>query len=163
MEHKYKNPTFWLWKNIVWYSTGFDPRPFTIPYLCQWHASSLWWWIVSVVWLTDERRFALFPARTIVRDPHIRESPTRREQDLNLRRTFLSFRIVPILTNSLHFDWSGKISDLIIRSICLHVLWTMDVSFWQLLFKEHRRATAFVSLKTYLVTHDCTDMPKYSF
>ena len=41
-----------------------------------------------VVWLTDERRLALFPAGTIVRDPHHRESPTRREQGLNLRRTW---------------------------------------------------------------------------
>ena len=39
------------------------------------------------LWLTDERRLALFPAGTIVRDPHHRESPTRRNQDLNLRRT----------------------------------------------------------------------------
>ena len=38
------------------------------------------------VWLTDERRLALFPAGTIVRDPHHRESLTRRKQDLNLRR-----------------------------------------------------------------------------
>ena len=29
-----------------------------------------------VVWLTDERRLALFPAGTIVRDPHHCESPT---------------------------------------------------------------------------------------
>ena len=36
-----------------------------------------------VVWLTDERRLALFPAGTIVRDPHHLESPTHREQDLN--------------------------------------------------------------------------------
>ena len=40
-----------------------------------------------VVWLTDERRLTLFPARTIVRDPHHRESLTHREQGLNLRRT----------------------------------------------------------------------------
>ena len=40
-----------------------------------------------VVWLTNERRLALFPARTMVRDPHHCESPTRCEQDLNLRRT----------------------------------------------------------------------------
>ena len=46
-----------------------------------------WWWIVFVVWLTDERRLALFPAGTIVRDSHHLESPTRREQDLNLHRT----------------------------------------------------------------------------
>ena len=40
-----------------------------------------------VVWLTDERRLALFPDGTIVRDPHHRESPTRREQGLNQCRT----------------------------------------------------------------------------
>ena len=33
-----------------------------------------------MVWLTDERRLALFPAEAIIRDPHHRESPTRREQ-----------------------------------------------------------------------------------
>ena len=33
-----------------------------------------------MVWWTDERRLALFSAGTIVRDPHHRESPTRREQ-----------------------------------------------------------------------------------
>ena len=43
--------------------------------------------IVFEVWLTDERCLALFPAGTIIRDPHHRESPTRREQSLNLRRT----------------------------------------------------------------------------
>ena len=32
---------------------------------------------------------ALFPAGTIVRDPHHRESPTRREQGLNLRRIWV--------------------------------------------------------------------------
>ena len=37
--------------------------------------------------LTNERRLALFPAGTIVSDPHHCESPTRREQNLNLRRT----------------------------------------------------------------------------
>ena len=39
-----------------------------------------------VVWLTEERRLALFPTGTIVRDPHHLKSPTRHEQDLNLRR-----------------------------------------------------------------------------
>ena len=33
---------------------------------------------VFVAWLTDERRLALFPAGTIVKDPHHRESLTRR-------------------------------------------------------------------------------------
>ena len=42
---------------------------------------------VFVVWLTDERRLALFPAGIIVRDPHHRESPTSHEQGSNLRRT----------------------------------------------------------------------------
>ena len=41
----------------------------------------------SVVWFTDERRVALFPAGIIVRDPHHCESPTRREQDMNLCTT----------------------------------------------------------------------------
>ena len=40
-----------------------------------------------VVWLTDERRLALFPAGTIIRDPHHFESPTRHGQGLNLCRT----------------------------------------------------------------------------
>ena len=40
-----------------------------------------------VVWLTDERRLTFLPAGTDVRDPHHRESPTRYEQDLNLRGT----------------------------------------------------------------------------
>ena len=35
-----------------------------------------WWWIIFVVWLTDESRFALFPGKIIVRDPHHRESLT---------------------------------------------------------------------------------------
>ena len=39
--------------------------------------------------LTDERHLALFPARTIVRDPHHRESPTRHEQELSLHRTWV--------------------------------------------------------------------------
>ena len=50
---------------------------------------NLWWWIVFVVWLTCERRLALFPAGSIDRDPYHRESFTRREQDLNLRTTLV--------------------------------------------------------------------------
>ena len=37
-----------------------------------------------VVWFTDERRSALFPAGALVRDPHHFEPPTRREQGLDL-------------------------------------------------------------------------------
>ena len=51
-----------------------------------------WWWIVFVVWLIDERRLALFPVGTIVRDLHHLESPTCSQQDLNLCRT--QFRLV---------------------------------------------------------------------
>ena len=47
-----------------------------------------WWGIVFLVSLTDEMQLALFPADTIVRDPNHRESPTRPEQDLNLRITW---------------------------------------------------------------------------
>ena len=37
--------------------------------------------------MVDQRKaFSLFPAGTVVRDPHRRESPTRHEQGLNLRR-----------------------------------------------------------------------------
>ena len=36
-----------------------------------------------MVWLIDESRLALLPARVIVRDPHHRESPACREQDVN--------------------------------------------------------------------------------
>ena len=43
--------------------------------------------IFFVVWLTNKKRLAFFPAGTTVRDPHHGESPTRRQQDLNLRRT----------------------------------------------------------------------------
>ena len=54
------------------------------------NAEDEWWrWIVFVVWLTDEKRLALFPAGTIVRDSHHCESPRLREQGLNLRRTWV--------------------------------------------------------------------------
>ena len=38
------------------------------------------------VWLTAERRLALFPAGSIVRDPNHHKSPTHREQGLKLRK-----------------------------------------------------------------------------
>ena len=47
------------------------------------------WWIVFVEWLTDERRLALFPTGTIVKDPHHLQSPTQREQDLSLHKTWV--------------------------------------------------------------------------
>ena len=36
-----------------------------------------------------QKEFSFIPAGTIARDPHYRESPTFREQDLNLRRTWI--------------------------------------------------------------------------
>ena len=56
-----------------------------------------------VVWLTEERRLAILTARTIVRDPHHRESPKRHEQDLNLRRTWLSCRSIKLCSSYNHF------------------------------------------------------------
>ena len=44
------------------------------------------WWIIFVVWLTNERCLALVPAGTIVRDPHHRKSLTHHKQGLNLHR-----------------------------------------------------------------------------
>ena len=35
-----------------------------------------------MVWFTDERHLILFPAGTIVRDPHHRKFPTSHEQGL---------------------------------------------------------------------------------
>ena len=40
-----------------------------------------------VLWQTDEGRLALFPAGTIVRDPHHQESATWGKQSLNMRKT----------------------------------------------------------------------------
>ena len=55
--------------------------------ICIWNI--WWWWTVFVVWMTNQRRLALFPAGIIVRDPHHRESPTRSEQGLSLSRTWV--------------------------------------------------------------------------
>ena len=41
-----------------------------------------------------QRNLALFPAPAINKDPHHHESPTRRKQNLNLRKTW-----VPALLN----------------------------------------------------------------
>ena len=48
-------------------------------------------------------RLALFPAGTIVRDPHHRESPTRREQGLNLRRTEFRFSWMKLCSSDNHY------------------------------------------------------------
>ena len=66
------------WKILLWVSPWW--------WLWWWW---WWWWIVFVVWFPDERWLALFPAGTIVRDPHHHEPQTRREQGLNLRRIWV--------------------------------------------------------------------------
>ena len=38
-------------------------------------------------WLTEERRYTLFSAGTMVDGSHHQKPPTRQEKDLNLRRT----------------------------------------------------------------------------
>ena len=54
--------------------------------------------------MVDRRKaFSFIPARTIVTDPHHRESPTRREQGLNLR----GIQFQPSLNELVHFLWFG--------------------------------------------------------
>ena len=72
------------------------PISLFIQKICRWcvipddHQNVMMMIIFFVVWLTDQRRLALFPARTIVRDPHHCESPTRREfKKENLMQTSL--------------------------------------------------------------------------
>ena len=63
-----------------------------------------WWswrlWIVFVLWLTNERHLALFPAGTIVRNPHYRESLTQREQCLKLHRTWVEWSCAVVITTT---------------------------------------------------------------
>ena len=73
-----------------------------------------WWWIVFVVWLTDERRLALFPAGTIVRDPHYRACPTLRAgfesaQNLSLGLFEWSYAVVITTTPRRHCSNQMKI------------------------------------------------------
>ena len=50
-----------------------------------------------VVCLTNKKRLAFFPARTIVRDSHHRRSLTRRKRNLNLRRTWVQVLLSEVL------------------------------------------------------------------
>ena len=73
-----------------------------------------WWWIAFVVWLTDQKRLALFPAGTIVRDPHYRESPTHREQGLNLAEPEFRLSGMKLWSSDKHYttapwNWNGRI------------------------------------------------------
>ena len=54
------------------------------------------WWIVFVIWLTDERHLALFPAETIIRDPH-HQNLTISNTPLNLCRTWVQAVLFPLI------------------------------------------------------------------
>ena len=59
------------WKNLLTSSSWFYRRflitlELIVQTFCKWW---WWWWFIFMVWLTGERRLALFPAGTIVRDP----------------------------------------------------------------------------------------------
>ena len=64
-------------------------------FLMEW-----WWWcwIVFMVWFTEEeKRLALFPVETIVRDPHQGTSLARSKQDLSLRRTWVQALFIEVV------------------------------------------------------------------
>ena len=61
------------------------------------------WWIAFVVWLTYEKRLVLFPAGTIARDPHRRESPTRRKQDLSCAEPELRISWIKLCSSDNHY------------------------------------------------------------
>ena len=71
----------------------------------------IWWWIVFVVWLTDERRLVLFPAWTIVRDPHHRESPTRRQQDMNCAEPEFRLSWIKLCSDDNHYTTAPQLSQ----------------------------------------------------
>ena len=61
----------WLFNDVVFFSRHiYNPASVM---LFIGYCSSL---MMMMVWLTEERRLALIPAGTILRDPHHRESPT---------------------------------------------------------------------------------------
>ena len=79
----------------------------------QYFLSIIWWWwwwwwwlwIIFVVWLTEERHLALFPARIIVIDRHHWESPTRREQDLILCNTWVQTLLNDVVNVKKQMPW----------------------------------------------------------
>ena len=70
--------------------------------------------MVFVVWLTKERRLALFPARTIVRDPHHRETPTRREQGLNCTEPEFSLSWMKLCSSDNHYTTAPYVWGLLV-------------------------------------------------
>ena len=74
------------------------------------HTFTWWWswWIVFVVWLTDERLLSLFPARTIVRDPHHREYPTCCEQDWTCAEPGFRLCCMKLCSSDNHYTTTTK-------------------------------------------------------
>ena len=76
-----RSEILWYVQNFRWVQNSIFPNGKHI-FSNSWSLSKWWWWwwwcwIVFVVWLTNEKRLALFPAGT--RDPHNCESLTRRK------------------------------------------------------------------------------------
>ena len=100
-------------------------------WLLKWQTSRLWrwWWIIFVVWLTKERHLALFPARTIVRDPQHCESPTHHKQDWTCAEPEFRFVWIKLCSNDNHYTLSQRICDIIQGVLCLFVtalFWPTD-------------------------------------
>ena len=91
-----------------------------------------WWWIFFVVWLTDDRCLALFPAVTIVRDPHHRYFLIRGEQDLNLHRAW-----VQALLNENVQSWRNQsIVKYIVCCFCMMLASQIRLVFQRLTLRE---------------------------
>ena len=58
-----------------------------------------------MVWLTNERRLALFPGCTIVRDPHHLESLTSCKQDWNQSSDFVEWSCAVVITITPQRHW----------------------------------------------------------
>ena len=76
-------------------------------------------------WLT-KRRLALFLAGTIVRDPHLLESPTRREQDFTWTESEFRLCWVKLCSSDNHYTtapitMNGQPITIIWRSICMNL------------------------------------------
>ena len=88
------------------------------------------WCIAFVVWLTDKKHLNLFPAATIVIDPHDFESPRRREHDLKLHRT-----------------WVQALLNKVMQYYCITVPHGRDVPCIPLLFHDSKFMTVFKEKK----------------
>ena len=76
------------WSIFPFTENLFDFRNLTSILKFQCHIMMMMMMMNCFCGMVDRRKaVSLISAGTIVRDPHHRESPTRREQGLNLRRT----------------------------------------------------------------------------